>query len=96
MREQVHAIYSGRVQGIGFRWTAQRLAQEMHISGWVRNLSDGRVELQAEAVRTTLLEFLQQIESQFSGNIKDTQITWSAAVGSQLDNIPDSGFDIKR
>jgi acylphosphatase len=43
-----HVWYSGHVQGVGFRYTAQRLAQRYHVGGFVRNLRDGRVELVAE------------------------------------------------
>ena len=42
-----HFTVSGRVQGVGFRNWAQKTAQKMNISGWVRNLSDGRVEIKA-------------------------------------------------
>jgi acylphosphatase len=40
----VRIIFSGRVQGVGFRWHVQRTAQDLGISGWVRNRSDGTVE----------------------------------------------------
>jgi acylphosphatase len=41
-------IFSGRVQGIGFRYTAQNIAQQYNVKGYVKNLSDGRVELVLE------------------------------------------------
>ncbi|MDR1916913.1 MAG: acylphosphatase [Synergistaceae bacterium] len=40
-----HAVVSGRVQGVGFRWFAKSRADELGLSGWVRNLPDGAVEL---------------------------------------------------
>ena len=41
-------IFHGSVQGVGFRWTASAAARRYGISGWVRNLSDGTVEMEAE------------------------------------------------
>jgi acylphosphatase len=81
MKKQVHVYYSGRVQGIGFRFTTERIAQESDIVGWVRNLADGRVELVAEAGEDSLNEFLRQINTVFGRYIKDVQINWEPATG---------------
>jgi acylphosphatase len=43
-----HILVSGRVQGVGFRWSAQAAAQRLGIAGWVRNLPDGSVEVHAQ------------------------------------------------
>lgn len=52
---RAHVFISGRVQGVSFRWFTQRKAQELKLTGWTRNLWDGRVEAvfegKAEAVR---------------------------------------------
>lgn len=55
----VHAFVSGHVQGVSFRWHTRRYAHHLGIHGWVRNLEDGRVELQAQGER--IEEFLQQV-----------------------------------
>jgi acylphosphatase len=45
---RVHVLVRGRVQGVGFRWWARELAEELEISGWVRNRPDGTVEVAAD------------------------------------------------
>ncbi|MBR6232120.1 MAG: acylphosphatase [Alphaproteobacteria bacterium] len=57
-----HFTVSGRVQGVGFRAWAQRHAEKLNLSGWVRNLSDGRVEIMAEGLETNELAFWQECQ----------------------------------
>jgi len=85
MKKQVHVYYSGRVQGVGFRFAAARLAEESSILGWVSNLSDGRVELVAEAAEDTLKDFLSQISSIFSRYIQNIDVEWVSATGEFKD-----------
>ena len=48
MSKRVRADVTGRVQGVGFRWATQSRAAELGVSGWVKNLVDGSVQLEAE------------------------------------------------
>ena len=68
--QRVTVLYSGRVQGVGFRATIRHLACGYDVTGFVRNLPDGRVELIAEGAKPELKAFLEGIaESELSGFI---------------------------
>lgn len=60
-RERIHAVVSGRVQGVNFRAFTARVAREAGISGWVRNRDDGTVELEAEGEPAALSRFLGEV-----------------------------------
>lgn len=81
MKKQIHVYYSGRVQGVGFRFTAEDIAHDLRICGWVKNLRDGRVEVIAEAEETVLKDFLERINKYFSQYIQDVNVEWQAASG---------------
>jgi acylphosphatase len=66
-RRRVH--YQGRVQGVGFRFTAARLAPGFGVSGWVRNVPDGRVELEAQGEPDRLRAFLGAIAGEMGPKI---------------------------
>ena len=85
MKKQVHAYYSGRVQGIGFRFAAVRLAEELGVTGWVSNLYDGRVEILAEANEDALKDFFSQISGIFGRYIQDIDVEWVPATGEFKD-----------
>ena len=57
-----HVFYEGRVQGVGFRWTVKNIARGYEITGWVKNLPDARVELQACGDAGEVDAFLEAIE----------------------------------
>jgi acylphosphatase len=70
VRRVVH--YSGHVQGVGFRYTARRIAQNHEVTGYVRNLPDGRVELVAEGTRSHVDGFLDHVQSAMHSYISET------------------------
>ena len=64
-------IFSGVVQGVGFRFSARNLAVRHKVKGWVMNLSDGRVKLLAEGQREDLDDFLHDLKDEFKRYIDD-------------------------
>ena len=84
-----HIFFSGKVQGVGFRYTCYTLARRWGINGWVRNRSDGRVELFAEADGDSFSSFLSDLERHFLGYISSIEYQDDA------ENIPSqSGFHV--
>jgi acylphosphatase len=68
-------LFSGHVQGVGFRYTAQTLAENYpRLSGWVRNLPDGDVELAVTATEADRDAFLSDIKAHFARYITETKI----------------------
>lgn len=58
-----HIFAHGRVQGVGFRFTVTAIAQTYNITGWVRNLYDGTVEMEAQGLEHRMELFLQELSS---------------------------------
>ena len=64
-------FYEGRVQGVGFRFACKQIARGFEIAGWVRNLPDGRVEMQCSGEREEVEDFIEAIaESELKSHIK--------------------------
>ncbi len=79
-RQRLHILYTGRVQGVGFRYTTKTVACGFDVTGEVRNLSDGRVELVAEGARPELEEFQKAIQDSEVGRfVRQEAVAWSAA-----------------
>lgn len=79
-RERLQVFYSGTVQGVGFRYSVKSLARGFELTGTVRNLPDGRVELLAEGVRSELEEFRRAIQDSELGHfIRGEEFRWSNA-----------------
>lgn len=78
--KRLHIFYSGRVQGVGFRYTAQETAQRLGLTGWVRNRRDRRVEVVAEGDEKTLHAFLLAMKNgPLGGNIQNIETKWLEA-----------------
>ena len=69
-----HAWFSGTVQGVGFRFTTRRLARSRKVSGFVKNLSDGRVEMVAEGPAEEVKGFLSDVREAMASSIRDADI----------------------
>jgi acylphosphatase len=84
-------LYSGHVQGVGFRYMAKAAARGFEVTGTVRNLPDGRVELIAEGQREELDAFRHGVrEAGLEHFIRDEVVTWGEALGGFR------GFEIVR
>ncbi len=85
-------IFEGRVQGVGFRYTVKDLARGFDVCGWVKNLPDGRVELEVAGDPAEVSAFINEIttESQLAAGIRNHS--------SETIPVPDrcAGFRIER
>jgi len=80
--ERLHAVIHGDVQGVGFRYFMTRHAQASRLRGWVRNRSDGAVELVAEGERSDLDELLKAARQGPShARVDSVDAQWSEAAG---------------
>jgi len=74
---------SGDVQGVGYRFFTQRAAAELGLSGWARNLYDGRVQVEAEGPRPRIEELLARLRvGPRLASVTDVAVTWKAATGT--------------
>ncbi len=82
MRKRANVFYTGRVQGVGFRYTAREVACGYEVTGHVQNLSDGRVELVVEGEEEEVKAFLEGIQqSQLGSLIRHANVNWSPGTG---------------
>ena len=73
-------FFSGRVQGVGFRYTAKTVATGFEITGTIKNLTDSRVELVAEGAHAELEAFRAALhDAGLAGFIRDEQVIWADA-----------------
>jgi acylphosphatase len=78
-RRKVH--YQGHVQGVGFRYTVQRIASGYAVAGYVQNLADGRVRVVAEGNAKELDGFLETIRAEMAQYIRNISTESSLATG---------------
>jgi acylphosphatase len=79
--ERREVYYQGRVQGVGFRYTARNAANRFEVTGYVRNLPDGRVMLVVEGEPAELDRFLGSLEAELDRYIHGKQVTTGPATG---------------
>jgi len=82
MTECRRVEYSGRVQGVGFRYTVLRLAKNHAVQGYVKNLANGHVEVVAEGTTAEIDAFLRGIERVMAGYVEE----------SRVETVPVQGF----
>ncbi len=80
VRRTVH--YGGRVQGVGFRYTTCEVAARFDVTGTVKNLRDGRVEMVVEGTADDVTRFMESLARTMGSYIRDTQVAESPGIGS--------------
>jgi acylphosphatase len=68
-----HVIFIGRVQGVGFRYTAHRIANRHQLTGFVRNLPDGTVEMLTQGAAQDIDDCIQDIKEYFGDYLRETR-----------------------
>lgn len=76
-----HILFYGRVQGVGFRFTCQQVARRHAVVGWVKNLSNGSVEMTVEGEATVIRRYVDDVCDSTHGEVQDQQVTKSDATG---------------
>lgn len=91
MPDMLHesVFFSGRVQGVGFRYATLQIAKEFDVTGYVTNLPDGRVHVEAEGSPDEVKAFVSAIQERMHGYIRKTEQKSSAGTGGF------QGFTIK-
>jgi acylphosphatase len=88
--ERAHVFVSGKVQGVYYRATTRDKARERGVTGWVRNLNDGRVEAVFEGESDDVQEMVEWChEGSSAARVEDVEVEWEDAAGEF------GGFDIR-
>lgn len=83
-----HMIVSGRVQGVGFRYRVQYLASGLKLSGWVKNLDDGRVEMELQGTEEMMKQLFEELNNDRFIIVKDVQT-------ERIPVIEEKGFRVR-
>jgi len=81
MKKRIRLTYSGLVQGVGFRFTAERVAASVNLTGWVKNIPSGNVEVLAEGEETDLVTFIDKMNKAMKHYIRGTKVIWEEYTG---------------
>ena len=82
--KRVHIYVSGRVQGVGFRAFVQHTAQTMNLTGWVKNMYDGRVEVLTEGSEDDINAFIDKLkEGPIGARVDNVDVNWEKYQGGQ-------------
>ena len=65
--------FTGHVNGVGLRYSVKQIAREFEVTGYVKNLADGRLELDIEGDQNECCRFLREVESELDNFIRDTE-----------------------
>ena len=85
-QQRVQVLYTGRVQGVGFRYTTRQIAHGFEVAGFIKNLPDGRVELVVEGNEEELKRFLKEIGTGDLGPfIRNEVVVWAEPSGEFRD-----------
>lgn len=74
-KEAKQVVFSGRVQGVGFRYTTRQVADRYDLAGWVKNRPDGKVEALFQGRPEAIAACLDELQDHFAGRIRDLQST---------------------
>jgi acylphosphatase len=86
MKERAHILISGWVQGVFFRDQTQKWATSLHLTGWVRNLKDGKVEVVAEGEKESINDLISKLEQGPSlARVDNVDVTWEEYKGEFKD-----------
>ena len=78
MQHRIHVIFKGNVQGVGFRYTARGIAQRHSLTGYVKNITSGNVEVVAEGDHAQLVQFIEEVEREMAEFIDSRSIDWTS------------------
>ncbi len=88
--ERQRIVFSGRVQGVGFRATARSVSSGFEVTGWVRNCEDGTVEMEIQGVGAEVRRCLEALRARMRGLVRGERAERTGVVEGE------SAFEIRR